>query len=258
MVSRFSKFDCMVVSPGKSKLFSGPVIKLLKPVTECVKLDIALSGVSREIEIDGNRSALIAGGDRIQIVSREGAWRFHDVPLFEAAKLLAFLESRADPDGGDRDHRPMTSDGAVAGAPGDLSIWKFDRWLIARVMDASPDAVPLLAFLRAQESYGLVRFLLSERASPQPVAVLAARYGVSESHFRRLCRQALGRGLKRELRQWRAAQAVLEVVEGRESMTEVAMSNGFASSSHFSREIKELFGISPCRFRRKASEDANR
>jgi AraC-like DNA-binding protein len=74
---------------------------------------------------------------------------------------------------------------------------------------------------------------------------------VSESHFRRLCRRALGRGLKRELRQWRAANAVLDVVESRDSMTDVAISNGFASSSHFSREIRDLFGISPCQFRRR-------
>ncbi|MBI0363332.1 Transcriptional regulator invF [Burkholderia oklahomensis] len=251
MANRFNKFDCVVVPPGKFRSFTGPAIRLIKSVTEIVKLDASFGATSHAVSIDKNRSALIIGAGQFRIVSHEGAWRFHEVPLFEAAKLLAFLESCAKPNGAGREYRASASDGAVIDAPGDLSIWKFDRWLIARVMGAPDDADPLLAFLRAQESYGLVRFLLRERASPQSVATLAARYGVSEPHFRRLCRQALGRGLKRELRQWRAAQALLEVVESRDSMTEVAMSNGFASSSHFSREIKDLFGISPCQFRRR-------
>ncbi|MBM5594421.1 helix-turn-helix domain-containing protein [Burkholderia pseudomallei] len=251
MANRFNKFDCVVVSPGKSRSFAGPAIRLVRPVTEIAKLDVSFGTMSHAVSIDKNKSALVIGIGQFKIASREGAWRFHDVPLFEAAKLLAFLESCGAPDGAGREYRAGAPDGAVIDAPGDLSIWKFDRWLIARVMGAPHGADPLFAFLRAQESYGLVRFLLRERANPQPIAALAARYGVSEPHFRRLCRQALGRGLKRELRQWRAAQAVLEVVESRDSMTEVAMSNGFASSSHFSREIKDLFGISPCRFRRR-------
>ncbi|AOJ73545.1 MULTISPECIES: helix-turn-helix domain-containing protein [Burkholderia] len=251
MAGRFGRFDCVAVSQGKSRLFSGPAIKLIKPVTECARLDAIFGDESCVVSIDLFRSALVVIPGDMKIISREGAWRFHEVPVFESAKLLAFLESCAKSDCGGREDWSGVSGGAVIYAPSDLSIWKFDRWLIAHVMGAERDADPLLAFLRAQESYGLVRFLLRERTKAQPVAVLAARYGVSESHFRRLCRRALGRGLKRELRQWRAAQAVLEIVESRESMTEVAMSNGFASSSHFSREIKDLFGISPCQFRRR-------
>lgn len=251
MVNRFNKFDCVVVSPGKSRSFTGPVIHLIRSVTEIAKLDVSFGAASHAVSIDKNKSALVVGAGQFKIAAHEGAWRFHEAPLFEAAKLLAFLESCATPNDAAREYRAGVPDGAVIAVPGDLSIWKFDRWLIARVMGAPGGADPLLAFLRAQESYGLVRFLLRERANPQPIAALAARYGVSEPHFRRLCRQALGRGLKRELRQWRAAQAVLEVVESRDSMTEVAMSNGFASSSHFSREIKDLFGVSPCRFRHR-------
>jgi AraC-like DNA-binding protein len=247
MSNRFKKFDWSVVSPGKCKTLPGPAIWLIKSVSENLLIDLEFFDSRREILLDPDRSALIARTTGVKMVSRAGAWRFQKIPLFEAAKLLAFLESYASADSpGGSAHGDI-----VVSASSDLSIWKFEGWLIERVMCGDRSAGGMFDFLRSQESYGLVRFLLKERASVKTVGALSERYGVSESHFRRLCRRALGRGLKRELRQWRAASAVLDVVESRDSMTDVAMSNGFASSSHFSREIKDLFGISPCQFRRR-------
>ena len=210
-------------------------------------MEMDLFDSARVISVGHDRSALIASTTGAKIVSRAGAWKFQKIPLFEAAKLLAFLESCANAEV----LRGNAAGDIVIDVSSDLNIWKFEGWLIERVMCGDRSAGGMFDFLRAQESYGLVRFLLKERASVKTVAALSERYGVSESHFRRLCRRALGRGLKRELRQWRAASAVLDVVESRDSMTDVAMSNGFASSSHFSREIKDLFGISPCQFRRR-------
>ncbi|MGY4730897.1 helix-turn-helix domain-containing protein [Burkholderia pyrrocinia] len=220
-------------------------------MAEGATLEVASDDVCYPVSVNQAHSALVTSGHHLEIVSNQGGWRFQKIPLFEAAKLLAFLESCATSNRTRRDGCANARKANVVCVPGDLSIWKFEHWLIAQVMEGGCDADPLLEFLRTQESYGLVRFLLGERANPQPVGTLAARYGVSESHFRRLCRQALGRGLKRELRQWRGAAAMLQVVEGHESLTDVAMSNGFASSSHFSREIKDLFGILPCQLRRK-------
>ncbi|MGL6148964.1 MAG: helix-turn-helix domain-containing protein, partial [Plesiomonas sp.] len=65
------------------------------------------------------------------------------------------------------------------------------------------------------------------------------------SHFRRLCRHALGSAAKAELRDWRMARSLLDVVEGQENLTQVAIKHGYASSSHFSNEIRELLGVSP-------------
>ncbi|VUD67501.1 hypothetical protein UKMH10_5350 [Burkholderia pseudomallei] len=61
--------------------------------------------MSHAVSIDKNKSALVIGIGQFKIASREGAWRFHDVPLFEAAKLLAFLESCGAPDGAGREYR---------------------------------------------------------------------------------------------------------------------------------------------------------
>ena len=96
-----------------------------------------------------------------------------------------------------------------------------------------------------RDSYGLVRFLLEQGTRSEKLNTLAQRYGVSVSHFRRLCRQALGSAAKPALRGWRTAQALLNMSLQDGSLTDVALEFGFASSSHFSKEIRELVGFAP-------------
>lgn len=68
--------------------------------------------------------------------------------------------------------------------------------------------------------------------------ILVNFYGVSYSHFRRLCSYALGGKVKTELCGWRVARAVLEIIEGNSDMTTIAHKYGYSSSSHFSAEVK--------------------
>ena len=90
-----------------------------------------------------------------------------------------------------------------------------------------------------------MRFLLEQGTRSEKLTTLAQRYGVSVSHFRRLCHQALGSAAKPALRGWRTAQALLNMSLGDGSLTDVALEFGFASSSHFSKEIRELVGFTP-------------
>ncbi|AZC90122.1 Type III secretion thermoregulatory protein (LcrF,VirF) [Pseudomonas chlororaphis subsp. piscium] len=99
--------------------------------------------------------------------------------------------------------------------------------------------------LRSSESYQLLAFLLERGCGGEKLQDLAGRYGVSISHFRRLCRQALGGGAKSELREWRTAKALLSMADGVVSLTDVALEFGYSSSSHFSKEIRELVGVAP-------------
>ncbi|KVD78006.1 AraC family transcriptional regulator [Burkholderia sp. ABCPW 14] len=216
-------------------------------------IEVVVDGKTRNLTLDRSRSILIACMTGIKIISRAQAWKFHKIPVYEASKLLAFLEHSMKRDFG-RSGSGCGVREVIVETPGDLNIWKFERWLIERVMGGGSLDARFFDFLRSQETYGLVRFLLGERLSNKTIPELSERYGVSESHFRRLCKQALGKSLKRELRQWRAATALLDVVEGQQSMTQLAMSHGFASPSHFSQEIKNLFGLSPGQFRRKHKE----
>lgn len=122
---------------------------------------------------------------------------------------------------------------------------RFERWYIGQAMSGTPAYHAVALLLRHHESYGLVRFLLEQGTHSEKLNTLAQRYGVSVSHFRRLCRQALGCAAKPALRGWRTAQALLNMSLQDGSLTDVALEFGFASSSHFSKEIRELVGFAP-------------
>ena len=114
----------------------------------------------------------------------------------------------------------------------------------------------LFAFVRNVESYWIAHFLLSQvmnedKESETHKIYNASRiYGVSESYFRKLCHHAFTRGPKKQLRLWRAANSALQLIENDQSIATIAGDNGYASSSHFSSEIKSLFGITPREFKK--------
>ncbi|WP_338474472.1 helix-turn-helix domain-containing protein [Pseudomonas sp. MS646] len=122
---------------------------------------------------------------------------------------------------------------------------RLERWFIEQALGGTPGYHAVAQLLRQHESYGLVRFLLEQGTRSEKLNTLAQRYGVSVSHFRRLCRQALGSAAKPALRGWRTAQALLDMSLGNGSLTDVALAFGFASSSHFSKEVRELVGFAP-------------
>src|SRR5260370_3139660 len=155
MSNGFRRFDWSVVSPEKSRLLPGPAIWLIKSVAESASVELALFDACRVISVDQDRSALIASATGVKMTSRAGAWKFQKIPLFEAAKLLAFLECCTNAaalrgnGGGD----------IVLDAPSDLNIWKFEGWLIERVMQGDPSAGGMFDFFGSQGSDGLVRVL---------------------------------------------------------------------------------------------------
>lgn len=119
-------------------------------------------------------------------------------------------------------------------------------WFLQQMLDPSILFLPFLAALRSSESYLLVRFLLAQSTySNMTLQDLGERYGVSCSHFRRLCRHALGGGAKAKMGDWRMARSLLDAVEGKETLTQLAIKHGYASSSHFSYDVKRLVGFSP-------------
>jgi AraC-like DNA-binding protein len=153
-------------------------------------------------------------------------------------------------------HAPLL---VAAGFPAtvDACNWPgIERWFLKQSVQALQPQQPqqpdigdsdfayIGAVLRSTEHYKLVRFLLTQPAS-RSLRDLSADYGLSYSHFRRLCREALGRGGKAEFQYWRNVRALLDMVDGGGSLTDVALRQGFSSSSHFSDAMKGQFGISP-------------
>lgn len=114
----------------------------------------------------------------------------------------------------------------------------------------------LFSFVRNVESYWIAHFLLSQvmnedkESDSHKISNASKIYGVSESYFRKLCHHAFTRGPKKQLRLWRAAHSVLQLIEKDSSIGAIAGNNGYASSSHFSSEIKSLFGITPREFKK--------
>lgn len=119
-----------------------------------------------------------------------------------------------------------------------------EDWFVSILYQQQTKFTALFSLLRRTEHYSLIRFLLSQTVDGENLHVLGERYGVSYSHFRRLCQRALGGATKTELRAWRLARALLDPAAGN-SFTDVALKYGYASSSHFSNEVKEVLGVSP-------------
>ncbi|OOG85018.1 AraC family transcriptional regulator [Pseudomonas sp. A25(2017)] len=186
---------------------------------------------------------LVVQSDSLRLSGGE----LHVTPVCEATlvKLQAFLDmSDALVDAGQRLHAEPWALLPVAGETV-RSPQRLERWYIGQAMSGTPAYHAVAHLLRHHESYGLVRFLLEQGTHSEKLNTLAQRYGVSVSHFRRLCRQALGSAAKPALRGWRTAQALLNMSLQDGSLTDVALEFGFASSSHFSKEIRELVGFAP-------------
>lgn len=121
------------------------------------------------------------------------------------------------------------------------------KWLIYNYLKKEGTIQPLLSFIRKSEEYQLISFLLRNTIGNNtiPIKTLCRMYGLSYSHFRRLCYRALGGPVKEELEKWKVMNTYLDCAEDKDSLTFHAINNGFCSSSHYSNAIKKIIGCSP-------------
>lgn len=197
---------------------------------------------SQEIKADG---LLLL--DRVDVRVIKGTLLFRQLHLEVLRKLLGFIDESRNVNSFDANTSRWTSI-PLQNTTMMQNRKFFEYWFLQEMWDPSPEFKMLLALLRHNESYLLVRFLLGHTTYYNTLQELGDRYGVSYSHFRRLCSHALGNGAKAELRDWRMARSLLDVAEGQDNLTEVAFKHGYSSSSHFSNDIKELLGVSPSGF----------
>lgn len=85
-------------------------------------------------------------------------------------------------------------------------------------------------------------------------AQTAAYINVSYSHFSRLFRRVTGKSFKDHLLATRIDAAERMLLGSDESITEVALSCGFATSSHFIDRFKHIKGMTPRQYRRMWTE----
>lgn len=82
------------------------------------------------------------------------------------------------------------------------------------------------------------------------VGAVAARFGFSDSHFRRLFQRRHGLAPSELLQQCRIKTACELLFYGSENISEVAVRCGFNSIYNFSRAFKRITGLSPRSYRR--------
>ena len=81
------------------------------------------------------------------------------------------------------------------------------------------------------------------------LAELAAVAEFSPSHFKALFKQAVGVPVHRFVLERRIERARLRLLDGRHSITEIALETGFAHASHMARWMRRLLGSSPSQIR---------
>ncbi len=79
---------------------------------------------------------------------------------------------------------------------------------------------------------------------------LAKLCGLSQTHFRRLFKQTLGKSPASYLAQLRIASAMAELSRSRRPVAEIALSCGFPTLSCFNRQFRKIAGASPREWRK--------
>ncbi|RDZ25973.1 helix-turn-helix domain-containing protein [Lysobacter silvisoli] len=100
-------------------------------------------------------------------------------------------------------------------------------------------ALPAWRLRRVQE------YVEAHLDEPLSLLELAAVAGYSASHFKALFKQAVGIPVHRYVLERRVERARLLLMQGRQSISEIALVTGFSHASHMARCLRRLLGVSP-------------
>ena len=92
-------------------------------------------------------------------------------------------------------------------------------------------------------------FIEENLADPLPLALVARKAGVSESHFCRIFREGTGLTLTDYVNRRRIQWAKKELLKSETRVSEIAFKIGYQSLSQFNRSFARVTGRSPTRFR---------
>lgn len=238
-----------------------------RPLNSESIMSVSPSGELRENYDDRLKNILqpivLSTLDNIEIAFR-GDWMVEILSMSQATTLFSFLDYQAKSRSVNTEAREgETNTSLLMHTERNLAILVGDEckslmgMLIFTLLKPQDRRLEnLFSFVRNVESYWIAHFLLSQvmnedkESDSHKIGNASKIYGVSESYFRKLCHHAFTRGPKKQLRLWRAAHSALQLIEKDHSIAAIAGNNGYASSSHFSSEIKSLFGITPREFKK--------
>jgi AraC family transcriptional regulator len=98
----------------------------------------------------------------------------------------------------------------------------------------------------------VIEFVESHLDEDLTLAELAAVAGFSVSHFKPLFREAAGMAPHRFVLERRVERARARLLEGRGTLTEIALDCGFAHSGHMARAMQRILGARPSQIRGSA------
>lgn len=241
---------------------------LVRPMHEDSRLILWGSSINIDNKEIINSAVLLASNDNLT-VKFINEWTVEKFPLSQISTLFCFLDyqtKNCEPTAG------KINDAASEARKSGKELIENERnvvlllenntdrlmdILITGIIDPQKQCMQsIFSFIRNMESYWIAHFLLSQvfnddsDSDSYKLYNACKVYGVSESYFRKLCHNAFTCGPKKQLRMWRAAHSALQLIEKDKSIATIAGNNGYSSSSHFSSEIKSIFGITPREFKK--------
>lgn len=96
-----------------------------------------------------------------------------------------------------------------------------------------------------------LRLLLNDSSSSHSLKQIAARCGLSRSHFAKAFKVSLGTPPHRWLVQQRIQRAGEKLEQTNDSVSSIAVSCGFTDQSHLTRVFGAIVGASPAAWRRQ-------
>lgn len=125
------------------------------------------------------------------------------------------------------------------------------RHLTRQACPSDGEASALAA--RRQRVDRLMAWIQAHLADDFQVSDAAAQVGVSTAAFARFFRREVGKGFVDFVNDARCSWAALRLVEGRESIAQIAQGCGYGSLSNFGEQFRQRYGVSPRQYRSSAA-----
>ncbi|OWY74562.1 helix-turn-helix domain-containing protein [Pantoea sp. AMG 501] len=242
-------------------------LMFVRPRSACCAMTFLFKSCHKNKQYKVSGASVLVSLEPVDAIIK-GQWDIEIIMISQLTRLLAFLDYQqalsgketklsSESRGGEISQILLKENKSFLALAEDDSL-SFIDMLIGSI--AKPDnhcIKQLSAFIRNIESYWITYFLLSrfmdveKKGESFKLSSASSDYGVSETYFRKLCRNAFICGPKKQLRIWRAAQSALQLIEKDISIEMVAIDNSYASSSHFTSEMKSIFGITPGELRKR-------
>ena len=232
-------FDDNEINTENLLLIKAPIAEQLR-IAECIKeagAKYCIAGISDKIML------LVFVEEPCHLTLPESV-QYVNLPVHPFCEIMAFMDESQQVAGNSDKEYLLNFD---ITSLNELNYWFICCYLMGNAHNDYPN---LLVSIRKQESYFLTRYLIKNRCSNEKINSLCQDYGLSYSYFRKISKKYLGVSAKTKMSEWRLAQTILDILEGDDNITDIALKNGYASSAHVCSTFKAVLGISPYAIRK--------